>query len=79
MFVLDNKIIFEKILVIDKRQTTHEFKDMAKFHGEVKFQFEFYSLNYKGLDYKQEILFKVLESSEKRNVIYYLLRTLSKK
>jgi hypothetical protein len=70
MFVMENKIIFEKILVIDKKETTHEFKDMAKFHGELKFQFELYSLNYKGLDYKQDIKINVLESSEKRTVIY---------
>jgi hypothetical protein len=41
---------------------------MARMAGELKFQFEFYSLNYKGLDYKQEINVKVLESSETRTV-----------
>ena len=41
---------------------------MARFSGTIKFQFELYSLNYKGLDIKKELELKIIESSEMRTV-----------
>ena len=70
MFTIDKKIIFETILLIDKNKVVHEFKDMARFSGNIKFQFELYSLNYKGLDIRKDLELKIIESSEARTVIY---------
>ncbi len=69
MFTMEKKIMFETIIVIDKNRVVHEFKDMARFSGTIKFQFELYSLNYKGLDIRKELELKIIESSAARSVI----------
>jgi hypothetical protein len=58
----------ETSLLIEKNVTTHEFKHMSKEPGIFSLNFECYSLNYKGLDFKKTIDITILKESEKRKV-----------
>jgi hypothetical protein len=63
------RIMFEQLLVIDKKNTYHEFKNVFPMAAKYPFNIEFYSLNYKGLDYVKDFSIDVKESSEDRTVI----------
>lgn len=68
ILTLQDKIIFETNLEVDKKITTHEFKHMVREIGSFKFQAELFSLNYKGVDVVTPFEIDVKKESKQRTV-----------
>jgi hypothetical protein len=71
MLTNGGRIMFDQIVLIEKKNTNVEFKNMFNLPARYPFKLEVYSLNYKGLDYIKEFQLDVKELSETRNVITY--------
>lgn len=67
---IQERIIYEAVLDIDKRITTHEFKHMVRQVGHFKFDAELVPYNYKGFDQIVPFEIEVKPSSEDRVVSF---------
>ncbi len=68
MLTNGGKIMFEELLVINKKNTYAEYKNVFPMAARYPFNLELYSFNYKGLDFIKEHIVEVKDSSEERTV-----------
>lgn len=68
LLINNGKIIYESILEIDERESVIENKQLMGMPGVYKFKLEVYPMNYRGMEFSQDIQFEVKANSEKRKV-----------
>ena len=64
--VMDKNIVYQSVIDINKRETTHEYRNPVKDIGTFKFTCELCPLNYKGLDIVIPFEVNVVKASEGR-------------
>jgi hypothetical protein len=74
MMTNGGRVMFDELVIIDKKNTVVEFKNTFQMAARYPLKLEFYSMNYKGLDYSKDFIIDVKESSEERTVFYIYCR-----